>query len=198
MSIPLTAFYNVNGPCRKWYRLIQSSWSPYDIYTASTNRLGVVITQDNWPIALVSRNSPASNQWHHYRIRTLSQKSSAECCGDTNIRLYKPYLIRYGWTDTKQSNPLNDTWKGICPEDHQYVRIHNTVADATMFNKPKVNLTIEYNHACMWVHEREGEPEMTNVLKDLVVPQKASQKRPRRYKHDSDESSIPKSQQRGV
>jgi hypothetical protein len=77
------------------------------------------------------------------------------------------------------------------------VRVHNTVADATMVNNPKVNLTIEYNHACMRVHEREGKPEMADVLKDLVVPQKAAQKRPRQYKHDSDESSIHKSQQRG-
>ncbi len=50
----------------------------------------------------------------------------------------------------------------------------------------------------MWVHEREGEPEMADVLKDLVVPQKAAQKRPKRYKHDSDESSICKSQKAGV
>jgi hypothetical protein len=54
------------------------------------------------------------------------------------------------------------------------VRIHNTVADATMVNNPKVNLTIEYNHACMRVYEREGEPEMANVLKDLVMSQKAA------------------------
>jgi hypothetical protein len=30
-----------------------------------------------------------------------------------------------------------------------YVRIHNTVADATKINNPKVDSTIEYNHACM-------------------------------------------------
>ena len=29
------------------------------------------------------------------------------------------------------------------------VRIHNTVADATLDNNPKVNSTSEYNHACM-------------------------------------------------
>jgi hypothetical protein len=29
------------------------------------------------------------------------------------------------------------------------VRIHNTVADATLVNNPKVNSTTEYNHACM-------------------------------------------------
>ena len=33
-----------------------------DIYTASTKWLGVVITQDNWPVALVSRDSLARNQ----------------------------------------------------------------------------------------------------------------------------------------
>ncbi len=86
---------------------------------------------------------------HHHRIRTLSQVSSAECCGDTNIRLYQPNLKRDGPTDTQQSTPLNNTLKEICPRDHLYVRIHNTVADATKINNPKVNSTIEYTHACM-------------------------------------------------
>ena len=52
--------------------------------------------------------------------------------------------------------------------------MHNTVADATKVNNPQVNSTIEYTHACMWVHEREGEPEMADV-NDLVVPQKLAQ-----------------------
>jgi hypothetical protein len=51
--------------------------------------------------------------------------------------------------DTQQSTLLNNTLKSICPQDHLYVRIHNTVADATRVNNPKVNSTIEYNHACM-------------------------------------------------
>ena len=85
--------WHVNGPSRKWYRLIQTSWSPYDIYTTSTKRLGVVITQDNWPIAFVVDSLRRAINKHHYRIRTLSQMSSTECCGDTNIRLYQPYLI---------------------------------------------------------------------------------------------------------
>jgi hypothetical protein len=38
---------------------------------------------------------------------------------------------------------------------------------------------------------------MADVLKNLVVPQKLAQIRPRRYKHDSIESSIRKSQQGG-
>jgi hypothetical protein len=42
-------------------------------------------------------------------------------------------------------------------------------------------------------HEREDEPEMADELKNLVVPQKLVQIRPRRYKHDSIESSIRKS-----
>ncbi len=62
MSIRQAAFDNVYGPSRKWYQLIQTFFSPYDIYTTSTKRLGVVITQDNWPIALVSWESPARNQ----------------------------------------------------------------------------------------------------------------------------------------
>ncbi len=75
--------------------------------------------------------------------------SSAECCGDTNICLYQPNLMRDGRADTQQSTPLDNTLKGKCPRDHLYVRIHNTVADATMFNNPKVDSAIEYNHACM-------------------------------------------------
>jgi hypothetical protein len=75
--------------------------------------------------------------------------SSAECCGDTNIRLYQPNLIRDGRADTQQSTPLDNTPKGKCPRDHLYVRIQNTVADATMFNNPKADWTIEYNHTCM-------------------------------------------------
>ncbi len=75
--------------------------------------------------------------------------SSVECFGDTNIRLYQPNLKKDGRTDTQQSTPLDNTPKGICPRDHLYVRIHNTVADATMVNNPKVDSTIEYNHACM-------------------------------------------------
>ncbi len=38
---------------------------------------------------------------------------------------------------------------------------------------------------------------MADVLKNLVVPQKIAQIRPRQYKHDSIESSIHKSQQGG-
>jgi hypothetical protein len=44
---------------------------------------------------------------------------------------------------------LENTLIGICPRDHLYVRIHNTVADATKINNPKVDSTIEYTHACM-------------------------------------------------
>ncbi len=108
-----------------------------------------MITQDNWPIAFVVDSLWQAISKHHYQIRTLSQMSSAECCGDTNIRLYQPNLKRDNRTDTQQSTPLENTLKGICPRDHLYVRIHNTVADATKVNNPKVDSTIEYTHACM-------------------------------------------------
>ncbi len=39
---------------------------------------------------------------------------------------------------------------------------------------------------------------MTDVLKNLVVPQQLAQIRPRQYKHDSIESSICKTQQVGA
>jgi hypothetical protein len=56
------------------------------------------------------------------------------------------------------------------------VRIHDTVADATLVINPKVNLATEYNHACMRdVHKREVKPKMANVLRNLVVPQKLAQ-----------------------
>jgi hypothetical protein len=38
---------------------------------------------------------------------------------------------------------------------------------------------------------------MANVFRNSIVPQKLAQIRPRRYKHDSIESSIRKSQQGG-
>ena len=46
-----------------------------------------------------------------------------------------------------------------------------------MFNNPKVDSTIEYNTIMLaWdVHEREDKPEMADVLKNLVVPQKLAQ-----------------------
>jgi hypothetical protein len=75
--------------------------------------------------------------------------SSAECCWDTNICLFQPNLKRDGWTDTQQSTPLDNSLKGICPRDHLYVQIHNTVADAIKVNNPKVGSTIECTHACM-------------------------------------------------
>ncbi len=115
----------------------------------STKRLGVVITQDNWPFAFVVNSLRRAINKQHYRIRTLSQMSSAECCGDTNIPLYQPYLKREGWTDTQLSIPLENTLIGICPRDHLYVRIHNTVADGAKIKNPKVDSTIEYTHACM-------------------------------------------------
>ena len=77
------------------------------------------------------------------------------------------------------------------------VRIHNTFADATLVNYPKVNLTIEYNHACMrrqWKrrHARDG-----GCTQKFGRATKTSTNRPRQYKHDSNESSIHKSQQGG-
>ncbi len=108
-----------------------------------------MITQDNWPIVFVVDSLWRAINKHLYRIRTLSQMSSAECCGDTNIRLYQPNLKRDGRTDPQQSTPFDNTLKGICPQDHLYVWIHNTVADATKINNRKVNSTIEYTHACM-------------------------------------------------
>jgi hypothetical protein len=77
------------------------------------------------------------------------------------------------------------------------VRIYNTVADATKINNPKVNSTIEYNHACMVVHEREDKPEMADVLKNLVVSQKLAHIRPRGHKLGSIEPGSRKSQQGG-
>jgi hypothetical protein len=123
--------------------------------------------------------------------------SSAECCEDTNIRLYQPYLIRDGWANTQQSIPLDNTQRGICPQDHLYARIHNIVAGATMVNNPKVNSTIEYKHACMrrpWKRRQARDGRCTQRFGRAT---KASTTRPRRYKYDSIKSSICKSQQGG-
>ncbi len=75
---------------------------PYDLYTTSTKRLGVMITQDNWPVAFLVDSLWRAINKHHHRTRTLSQMSSAEYWGDTNIRLYQPNPIRDGQADTQQ------------------------------------------------------------------------------------------------
>ena len=77
------------------------------------------------------------------------------------------------------------------------VRIHNTVADATLVNNPKVNSTIEYNHACMRRPSKRRHVRDGRCTQKFGRATKGCIKRPRRYKHDSDESSIHKSQQGG-
>ena len=87
--------------------------------------------------------------------------------------------------------------KGICPRDHLNVSIHNTVADVTKINNPRSTRLLSTLMLAWEAHERKDEPEMADVLKNLVVPQKIAHKRPRRHKHDSIEPSSRKSQQRG-
>jgi hypothetical protein len=109
----------------------------------------------------------------------------------------KSHKRRPGRHPTEYST-LENTLIGICPRDHLHVRIYNTVADATKINNPKVDSTIEYNHACMrcpWKRRQTRDGQWTQ--NNLVVPQKLAQIRPRQYKHDSIESSIHKSQQGG-
>ncbi len=86
---------------------------------------------------------------HHHRVRTLGQMSSAECCGDTNIRLYQPYLIEtVGQTPNRVLHIGEYSNRDMSPRSS--IRADtNTVTDATKINNPKVNSTIEYNHACM-------------------------------------------------
>ncbi len=121
--------------------------------------------------------------------------SSAECCGDTNIRLSpKSHKRRSGRHPTEHST-LEDTLIGICPRDHLYMRIHNTVALRLIIQKSSWLLS---TIMLAWdVHEREDEPKMADVLKKIGPATKASTIRPRRYKHDSIKSSIRKSQQGG-
>jgi hypothetical protein len=61
-SIPQRAFDNVNGPSRNSTGLSRLH-EALMIYTSPPlKQLGVVITQDNKPIAYFSWNSPARNQ----------------------------------------------------------------------------------------------------------------------------------------
>ena len=55
-------------------------------------------------------------------------------------------MVRF---DLRQSNPLEDTLRRICPRDHSHNWIHNTVADtiSRLDYDPKLNSTNEYNHA---------------------------------------------------
>jgi hypothetical protein len=104
---------------------------------------------------------------------------------------------RWSGRHPTEYSTVENTLIGICPRDHLYVRIHNTVADATMVNNPKVDLTIEYNHACMrspWKRRRARDGRYTQKFGRAT---KASTIRPRRYKHDSIKPSSRKSQQGG-
>ncbi len=149
MSFWQTAPDNVNGPSRRWYRLIQTSWSPYDIYTTSTKRLGVVITQDNWPIAFVVDSLRRAIINTITELELLAKWVQRNVVG-TQIYIYTNHISkrRSGGHPTEYST-LENTLTGICPRDHLYVRIHNTVAYATKINNPKVDSSIGYNHACM-------------------------------------------------
>ena len=115
---------------------------------------------------------------HHHWTRTLSQRSSVEGCGDTNICLlttkvsYETETVRL---DTQQSTPLNDTLKEICPRDHlmwgyitQLQIRHWLIIQMSTRLLSKIMLAWD-------VHEREGKPKMADVLKNLVAPQKLAQ-----------------------
>ncbi len=92
---------------------------------------------------------------------------------------------------------LENTPIGICPWDHLYVRLHNTVTDATKVNNPKVDSTIEYNHACMRGPWKRRQARDSRCTQKFGCATKASTIRPRQYKHDSIEPSSCKSQQGG-
>ena len=134
---------------------------------------------------------------HHHQTRTLSQRSSAKCCGDTNTYVYTndKNLIGDSQVDTQQSTKQYSTRDMSLRASN--VRIHNTVAHATLVNNSKVNSTIEYIHACMrcpWKRRGARDGQYTQIFGRAT---KASTIRPRQYKHDSIESSSCKSQQGG-
>ncbi len=100
---------------------------PFEIYTdASTKKLGAVITQENRPIAFFSQK--LSGTQSKYTVTKLELLAIVETLKEFNgmlwgqwINVYTDHknLTRDGLgLDVQQSNPLEDTLRRICPQDH--------------------------------------------------------------------------------
>jgi len=124
---------------------------------ASTKQLGLVITQDNRPIAFFGRK--LSGAQSKYTVTELELLAIVETLKEFNGMLWRQRIIVY----TDHKNLTRDglgltsdrvaRWRILLEEyapEIIYIKgIHNTVADAIsrLDYDPKLNTTNEYNHA---------------------------------------------------
>jgi hypothetical protein len=158
-SIHQTAFDNVKTTIANEVVLAYPDFlKPFDFYTdASTKQLGVVITQDNRPIAFFSRK--LSGAQSKYTVTILELLAIVETLKKSNGMLWRRQINVY----TDHKNLTHDgqgltsdrvtRWRILLEEYAPkiiYIKgIHNTVADAIsqLDYDPKLNSTNEYNHA---------------------------------------------------
>jgi hypothetical protein len=87
---------------------------PFEIYTnASTKQLGAVITQENRPIAFFSQK--LSGAQSKYTVTKLELLAIVETLKEFNGMLWGQWINVYTKFDVRQSNPLEDTLRRICP-----------------------------------------------------------------------------------
>jgi hypothetical protein len=167
-SIHQEAFDNVKKTIAKEVVLAYPDFTkPFDIYTdASTKQLGAVITQDNRPIAFLSRK--LSGAQSKYTVTKLELLAIVETLKEFKGMLWGQRLNVY----TNHKNLTRDglgltsnrvtRWRILLEEYAPkiiYIKgIHNTVADAIsrLDYDPKVNSTNEYNHAMHGMSTKEA------------------------------------------
>ncbi len=172
----------------------QDFTKPFDIYTdASTKQLGVVITQDNRPIAFFSRK--LSGAQSKYTVTKLELLAIVETLNEFNGMMWGQRLNVY--TDHKNltrdglglTSDRVTLWRILLEEYAPqiiYIKgIHNTVADAIsrLDYDPKVNSTNEYNHATHGMSTKEATSQRWLMFSKLWSCYNKAQQ-------DSDETNI--------
>ena len=166
-SIHQIAFDNVKSTIAKEVVLAYPDFlKPFDFYTdASTKQLGVVITQDNRPIAFFSRK--LSGAQSKYTVTKLELLAIVETLKEFKGMLWGQRLNVY--TDHKNltrdglglTSDRVTRWRILLEEyapEIIYIKgIHNTVADAIsrLDYDPEVNRTSELNHAMHGMSTKE-------------------------------------------
>jgi hypothetical protein len=167
-SIHQEAFDNVKQNIAKKVVLAYPDFTkPFDRYTdASTKQLGVVITQDNRPIAFFSRK--LSGAQYTYTVTKLELLAKVETLKEFKGMLWRQRINVY--TDHKNltgdglglTSDRVTNWRILLEEYAPkiiYIKgIHNTVTDAIshLDYDPKVNWTNENNHAMHGMSTKEA------------------------------------------
>jgi hypothetical protein len=161
------AFDNVKAAIAKETVLAYPDFlKPIEIYTdASSIQLGAVITQDNRPIAFVSRKLSKTQQ--KYSVTEIEVLAIVETLKEFKGMLWGQDIKVY--TDHKNltrdalgltSDRVYRWWfllQEYAPKKIYIKGIHNTVADAILQLEydPKLNKTNEYTHAMLGVQPEE-------------------------------------------